>query len=364
MPEKNRVLVAMSGGVDSSVAALLLQEQGFELVGVTMKVWDYEGSGEVAVETSCCNLDSVHDARALAVKSGFPHYVIDLRETFNDHVIQNFISEYLSGMTPNPCVLCNSFIKWRALLEWADKLGCSHIATGHYAVVGNERGRYFVSKGKDDVKEQSYVLWGLSQENLSRTMLPLGAMSKDKIRQIARDSGFDRIAGKRESYEICFIPDNDYRKFLKFRAPEATAAIGKGEFRLADEQVVGQHEGYPYYTIGQRKGLNIALGEPYYVTATDPANNRVYLGKKEELSKSLLWIRNVNFQKYAEISPGMEVITKIRYKDPGTRSRLYPEGEEIRIEFENAAGAIAPGQSAVCYEGNDIVAGGIIERSE
>src|SRR5579872_179735 len=217
MSKKGKVLVAMSGGIDSTVTAVMLHEQGYEVVGITMKTWDYASSGGSKKETGCCSLDSINDARQVAVDLGFSHFIIDIREEFGDFVINNFVDEYMAGRTPNPCVLCNTHIKWQALLKRADKLECEYIATGHYAKSRLENGRYIVSKGTDENKDQSYVLWGLGQESLARTMLPLGKYRKSEIRAMATDWGYDELVKKSESYEICFIPDNDYRSFLKRR---------------------------------------------------------------------------------------------------------------------------------------------------
>src|SRR5574343_1721420 len=211
MSKHGKVLVAMSGGIDSSVTAMMLHEQGYEVIGITMKTWDYESSGSSKRETGCCSLDSINDARTLAVDHGFPHYILDIRGEFGDHIINNFVEEYLAGRTPNPCVLCNTHIKWEALLKRADQLDCQYIATGHYANVRKEGDRHVVSKGLDESKDQSYVLWGLTQNSLSRTKFPLGKYEKSAIRQMALDWGYEEIARKSESYEICFVPNNDYR---------------------------------------------------------------------------------------------------------------------------------------------------------
>jgi tRNA-specific 2-thiouridylase len=351
----------MSGGVDSSVAAVMLHEQGYEVIGLTMKTWDYASSGAGSKETGCCSLDSINDARALAVGYGFPHYILDIRSEFGDFVIDNFVDEYLAGRTPNPCVLCNTHIKWEALLKRADKLDCEFIATGHYANIRQENnGRYVISKGRDENKDQSYVLWGVSQKNLARTKFPLGSFSKPEIRQMALDMGQVELAGKSESYEICFVPDNDYRAFLKHKVEDLEEKVAGGNFVLTDGTVVGKHQGYPFYTIGQRKGLGIALGQPMFVTGIQPETNTVVLGAASELERKEAWVRNFNLVKYDSIPEPMEAITKIRYKDTGAQSTIVQMGEHIKIDFHHAVSGIAPGQSAVFYEGNDLLGGGFL----
>lgn len=361
MSKRGRVLVAMSGGVDSSVAAVMLHEQGYEVIGLTMKTWDYASTGGSAKETGCCSLDSINDARALAVAYGFPHYILDIRDEFGDFVIDNFVDEYLAGRTPNPCVLCNTHIKWEALLKRANKLDCEFIATGHYANIREQaNGRYVISKGRDEHKDQSYVLWGVSQENLARTQFPLGNYTKAEIRQLAADMGQLELANKSESYEICFVPDNDYRAFLRHRVTDIDDRIGPGNFVLTDGTVVGQHQGYPYYTVGQRKGLGIALGRPVFVTQIMPESNTVVLGDEHELHRGSTYVRNVNLVKYASLEEPLEAVTKIRYKDAGMNSTLTQEGDRVKVDFVHSVKGIAPGQSAVFYEGNDLVGGGFI----
>ncbi|MEO8796171.1 MAG: tRNA 2-thiouridine(34) synthase MnmA [Daejeonella sp.] len=361
MSKKGRILVAMSGGVDSSVAAVMLHEQGYEVIGLTMKTWDYASSGGSSKETGCCSLDSINDARALAVGYGFPHYILDIRDEFGDFVIDNFVDEYLAGRTPNPCVLCNTHIKWEALLKRANKLDCEFIATGHYANIRlQDSGRYVISKGKDEHKDQSYVLWGVSQENLARTQFPLGSFAKSEIRQMAKDMGQLELANKSESYEICFVPDNDYRAFLRNKVEDLDERIGPGNFMLSNGTVVGKHLGYPYYTIGQRKGLGIALGHPMYVTRIMPESNTVMLGTEDELEKSQALVRNINLVKYENINQPLEAVTKIRYKDAGALSTLQQNGDFINVNFHHAVSGIAPGQSAVFYEGNDLLGGGFL----
>ena len=361
MSKKGRILVAMSGGVDSSVAAVMLHEQGYEVIGLTMKTWDYASAGGSSKETGCCSLDSINDARALAVDYGFPHYILDIRDEFGDFVIDNFVDEYLAGRTPNPCVLCNTHIKWEALLKRANKLDCEFIATGHYANIRlQDSGRYVISKGKDEHKDQSYVLWGVSQENLSRTQFPLGSFAKSEIRQMAKDMGQFDLANKSESYEICFVPDNDYRAFLRNKVEDLDERIGPGNFMLNNGTVVGKHLGYPYYTIGQRKGLGIAFGHPMYVTRIMPESNTVMLGTEDELERTDALVRNINLVKYENINEPMEAITKIRYKDAGAMSTLVQEGDRMKVNFHHAVSGIAPGQSAVFYEGNDLLGGGFL----
>ncbi|GAB3293314.1 tRNA 2-thiouridine(34) synthase MnmA [Hymenobacter tenuis] len=354
----------MSGGIDSSVAAVMLHEQGYEVVGMTMKTWDYASAGGSKKETGCCSLDSINDARQIAVELGFPHYIIDIRDEFGDFVISNFTEEYLAGRTPNPCVLCNTHIKWDALLRRADQLGCEFIATGHYAQVRHENGRYVISKGIDDNKDQSYALWGVTQESLSRTLFPLGQLRKTAIYDFARERGFTELVNKPESYEICFIPDNDYRSFLRRRVPGLEERVAGGEFVLRDGTVVGKHEGYPFYTIGQRKGLGVALGFPAYVTAIDPETNRVVLGNFDDLASTRTVVSKLNMGKYASLEGRGLVpsITKIRYNHDGSPAFLEQKGEKIYIYFEEAVHAVTPGQAAVFYEGQDVLGGGWIER--
>jgi len=298
-----------------------------------------------------------------AVQHGFPHFILDIRDEFGDFVIDNFVEEYIAGRTPNPCVLCNTHIKWRALLKRADALGCEFIATGHYAKIHqHDNGRFFVSKAVDDLKDQSYVLWGLQQDLLSRTLLPLGPYRKTEIRQMALDYGYPELAKKSESYEICFVPDNDYRGFLKRRVPGLEEKVNGGNFVDANGNILGTHKGYPFYTIGQRKGLDIALGKPVFVTKIDPDTNTVVLGDEQDLDKKEMLVGKLNLQKYETITPGMEATVKIRYKDKGTLSNLYSESNVLNVQFYENAKGIAPGQSAVFYEGEDVIGGGIIQR--
>ncbi|MAR64444.1 MAG: tRNA 2-thiouridine(34) synthase MnmA [Cytophagales bacterium] len=363
MSKNRRVLVAMSGGVDSSVAAILLMEQGYEVIGLTMKTWDYESSGSSKKETGCCSLDSINDARNIAVDLGFHHNILDIRDEFGDFVIDYFTDEYMIGRTPNPCVLCNTHIKWEALLKRADKLGCDFIATGHYANIKNKDGRYFISKGKDLNKDQSYALWGISQENLSRTIFPLGNLEKNQIKKIALERGYENLVKKSESYEICFVPDNDYRSFLKNRVKDIDKKIKKGKFITETGDIVGTHQGYPYYTIGQRKGLGLALGYPVYVTNIDVESNTVTVGSFDELKRNGMYVDKLNFMKYENISGKVSADTKIRYNDLGSPSVIEKVDNTIKVYFGSSVNAITPGQAAVFYEGDDIIGGGWIKSS-
>jgi tRNA-uridine 2-sulfurtransferase len=366
MGSKGKVLVAMSGGIDSTVAALMLHKEGYEVIGITMKTWDYAASGSSKKETGCCNLDSFNDARMAAVQNGFPHFILDIREEFGDFVIDNFVEEYLAGRTPNPCVMCNTHIKWRALLKRADALHCQYIATGHYAKINQHTNhRFYISKAIDDLKDQSYVLWGLPQDLLSRTLLPLGGYRKTAIRQMALDFGYPELAKKSESYEICFVPDNDYRGFLKNKVPNLEQTVAGGHFVNSSGQILGQHKGYPFYTVGQRKGLDITFGRPVYVTEILPETNTVVLGEEEDLHQQEMIVTKLNWVKYESFEDGQPVIAKIRYKDKGTPAHIYHyENESVLVKFTTNAKGIAPGQSAVFYEGEDVIAGGIIQRRE
>ena len=365
MKEQNNitVVVAMSGGVDSSVTAALLTEQGYNVIGVTMKTYDFDDvGGNVVNETSCCGLGAMNDARAVASQIGIPHYVVDFREAFGKRVIGNFVDEYLQGRTPNPCIICNREIKWGELLRKAEALGGQYLATGHYARVRLDvnRQRYIVSKSVNDAKDQSYALWGLSQAALSKTMFPLGRMAKAEVRDLARRFGL-RTAEKDESFEICFVADNSYERFLKERVPDLESRVSLGDIRMGDE-VVGKHRGYPFYTIGQRRGIG-SFGKPVYVTDIEKDTNTVRIGPQEDLMRNGLLARQINMVGLSSIPDGMSVQAKVRYKDDASPARVYSEGEDgIRVVFEKAKRAITPGQSVVLYDGDDVVCGGLIER--
>jgi len=357
--------MAMSGGLDSSVAAMMLLEEGYELVGITMKTWEYSATGTLGKETGCCSLDSIHDARHLAVSLGFPHYVLDIRDEFNHYIVKDFVDQYLKGRTPNPCVLCNTHIKWAALLKRAGQLGCEYIATGHYANIRKKNGRMILSKGADPEKDQSYVLWGLTQEFLRKTIFPLGGYTKPRIREMAKAAGFQTIAEKKESYEICFIPDNNYSRFLKEQVPGLEEKTKDGDFVDSRGNVLGKHQGYPFYTIGQRKGLNVSAGEPLYVNKIIPKTNTIVLGTKKETFKNRFTVTGLNLISHETIPEPLHVHAKVRYKDPGHPATIrYNEQDEcLLVELHEAVSAITPGQSAVFYQGDDVVGGGFIEEA-
>ena len=354
--------MAMSGGIDSTMASLILHEEGYEVIGLTMKTWDYESSGGNKKETGCCSLDSINDARQLAVDCGFPHTILDIREEFGDFIIEDFVDEYIAGRTPNPCVLCNTHIKWEALLKRADMLKCQYIATGHYAQIRKENNRYVVSKGIDESKDQSYVLWGVKQECLRRTIFPMGKYHKKDIKQMAIDRGYKALAEKNESYEICFIPDNDYRGFLKRKVEGLEEKVKGGNFISPSGEVLGTHDGYPFYTIWQRK-IGMSLGsKPTYVIGINPEDNTVVVGTKDDLKKQEMFVKDINYLKYPNIKDGMECLVKVRYKHKGEIATITNEGDNLRVCFHQKVEGIAPGQSAAIYEGADLIAGGFIMK--
>jgi tRNA-specific 2-thiouridylase len=356
------VLVAMSGGVDSSVAAALLCERGYRVIGVTMNLWDYDRvGGNVNRDSGCCSIDTMDDARAVCHTLGVPHYVVNLRDQFEEMVTENFIREYLEGRTPNPCVRCNTYLKWGVLLQKAHELGADRIATGHYARItyDRDRGRYLLRRGVDRDKDQSYALWGIRPEGLRRTLLPVGEFTKAEVRQIARRLGL-RTAEKPESQEICFVPDNDYTRFLREKVPTLLSVEG-GEIVDRQGNVVGRHRGFPFYTVGQRRGLGLSLGRPVYVTAIDPEANRVVIGDADDLLAEGLIAEKVNWVSIDGLEAPRPAEVKIRYRDPGSPATLYPEPDgQIRVIFSEPQRAVTPGQSAVFYDDDIVLGGGII----
>ena len=358
------VAVGMSGGVDSSVAAALLIQEGYTVIGITMKTYDYmEVGGSSPNESSCCDVRAVMDAHTVAEKLGFPHYVVNLREEFGTVVINNFVDEYLKGRTPNPCVICNRKIKFGALLEKAQELGAHFIATGHYARVrfDDQRKRHILSRGTYAEKDQSYALWAVTQESLSKTMFPLGEMTKPEVRALAEQFGLIN-ARKHESYEICFVPDDNYERFLKERIPDLQQQVAGGNI-LHQGSVVGTHSGYPFYTIGQRRNIG-AYGQKMYVTEIDGKTNTITIGTDKELHHRTLIAGQVNWSGIAALENDLRVQARVRYKDIGTDA-VVASGEDgkIRVTFDQPKRAITPGQSVVLYDGDDVLCGGVIEQA-
>ena len=354
-------MVAMSGGVDSTVCALLLLEQGYEPVGVTFRTFDSIKEHCLAKEKGCCSVESIMEARHLAEKMGFGHHIVDFRETFKTHVIQNFVDEYMQGRTPNPCVLCNSHIKWGVLLETADALGCQKIATGHYAQIRQRNGRYYLANAADSHKDQTYFLWMLTEENLQRTLFPLGGFTKPQVRRMALERGFEKLSQKTESQEICFIPNNDYRTFLASQVPDFCQLCHEGNYLNRAGEVVGRHKGFANYTIGQRKKLGIALGAPKYVTRIDVEWNEVTLGDYDDLYASGLQAHHCMFRDVAWLRESPEVEARIRYKSPAQSAFIQVDGDRAQLHFTRPVWGVTPGQSVVLYKNGLVVGGGIIE---
>ena len=362
---KKKVAMAMSGGVDSSVAASLLKEKGYEVIGLTMKLWSYNDvGGNIENESSCCSLESINNAKYVCSQIGIPHYTLDFTDVFENYVINNFVDEYLNGRTPNPCILCNIKIKWEVLLKKANEIGADYFSTGHYARIGFDKdcGRYILKKGRDAKKDQSYFLWGLSQNALEKTIFPLGEMTKTEVRKYAEDRNL-KSAKVEESQEICFIPDNDYHRFLSEWTKSTDVKIEEGEIISKDGNVLGNHKGYPFYTIGQRKKLGIAVGKPIYVYDIEPKANRIFVGDEEDLYSRGLIADNINLIAFEEIEKPANVVTKIRYKDFGSSSVVYSAGDdEIKIIFDEPKKSITPGQSVVFYREDIVIGGGIIKE--
>ena len=354
-----KVVVGMSGGVDSSVAACLLKEQGYEVIGVTMQIWQEENPEEVEENGGCCGLSAVDDARRVAWSLGIPYYVMNFRKEFKESVMDYFVDEYLHGHTPNPCIACNRHVKWEALLARSMEIGADYIATGHYArVMQLPNGRYTIQNSVTAAKDQTYALYNLTQEQLSRTLMPIGAYTKEEIRQMAEDQGLE-VAKKKDSMEICFIPDNDYAGFIE-RTVENVP--GPGNFVDKDGNILGRHKGITHYTVGQRKGLNLALGRPVFVTEIRPETGEVVIGDNEDVFSDYLVCGNVNWMAVDGLH-GEEktVMAKIRYSHKGAPC-VIRELEDGRVEcrFETPQRAITPGQAVVFYENDYVFGGGTI----
>ncbi len=355
---KERILVGMSGGVDSSAVCMLLQEKGYEVVGLTLRMWDIPSHFSTPYQEEP---NHIIEARDLAHKLGIEHHTLDIRKPFRDEVVQAFIDEYMRGRTPNPCVMCNRFFKWKYLIDEADRLGCEKIATGHYARIIEKDGKYNLACGIDTRKDQSYFLWQLTQEQLARTIFPLGEWEKPQIKAYVTQRGYEQKAQKKESMEACFVPD-DYRDFLREMIPQLDEQVAGGYFVDAQGRKLGQHKGYPFYTIGQRKGLEIALGHPAYVIRINAAKNTIRLGNADELKQRTAIISNAQIDtRYIE-SENLSV--RIRYRSAAVSARVHMtnDGHAI-INFTEDVSALTPGQSAVIYCNDIVIGGGIIEEN-
>ncbi len=355
---KKKVAVGMSGGVDSSVAAYLLKEQGFDVIGVTMQIWQDEEPLAMAENGGCCGLSAVDDARRVADRLDIPYYVLNFKREFKDKVIDYFIDEYIHARTPNPCIACNRYVKWEALLNRAVELGCDYIATGHYARVCRlDNGRFALQKSAAVRKDQTYALYNLTQEQLSRTLMPVGEYDKEQIRKMAEKIGLS-VAGKPDSQEICFIPDNDYASYIE---KETGQTFLEGNFVDAGGRVLGRHKGIIHYTVGQRKGLGLSLGAPAFVTELRPETNEVVIGTNEDTFHDRLLADRVNWMSIPELQGERRVTAKIRYSHQGAPCIIRMTGEdEVECRFDEPVRAITPGQAVVFYDGDIVVGGGTI----
>ncbi|MGY3803168.1 tRNA 2-thiouridine(34) synthase MnmA [Pigmentibacter ruber] len=360
---KKRVLVAMSGGVDSSVAAALLVEKGYDVIGVTMQLWDYSQNETSCDPNSkfdtCCSLDDVADARMVAHKLGIPFYVFDYQDDFKENVVDYFTDEYLKGRTPNPCVACNTFLKFDHLLDRAQRLGCDYVATGHYAkiVYDESYGQYKLLKGLDSHKDQSYFLYSMTQERLAKVLFPLGELTKPEVRVIAEKYGLIN-ASKKESMEICFIPNNDYAKFIANRVQESD--LIKGSIKHEDGQILSEHDGIHQFTVGQRKGLKISYPNPLYVTRIDSETGTVFVGEEKYLYRSGFSFKK--FHSIRNIRNESQFEVKIRYRSSPCSAIIDMSSDKVTLKFLSPQKSVTPGQIAVLYKDNEVLGGGFIDK--
>lgn len=366
----------MSGGIDSTVAAILLQEQGYELVGATFRTFDpptpLETENENGkTEKGCCSEDSITEAQQMAATLGIEHHILDFRATFREHVIANFVSEYACGRTPNPCVMCNSHIKWGKLMQAAKEYGCDFIATGHYAQIAEHRGHYYLKNAVDTHKDQTYFLWMLTEENLRRTIFPLGGLTKSEVREIARQHGYESLAQKAESQEICFVED-DYRSFLRANVPDYNTRVRPGCYVNAEGKILGTHQGFANYTIGQRKGLGVALGYPAYVTHIDSLANTVTLGNNDDLWAKTLLATHLRIRDINWLQAHPHVQARVRYRSQSVEAEIQLDIQPNtmkndhtsrvgRLTFVEPVWGVTPGQSVVLYQDGLVIGGGIIQ---
>ncbi len=356
---KEKVVVGMSGGVDSSVAAYLLKEQGYDVIGVTMQIWEDEEQQRTEENGGCCGLSAVDDARRVADRLEIPYYVMNFKQEFQEKVVDYFVEEYLAGRTPNPCIACNRYVKWESLLKRSMEIGADYIATGHYARIAKlPNGRFAIRNSVTARKDQTYALYNLTQFQLAHTLMPIGEYEKDQVRRIAQEAGLP-VAAKPDSQDICFVPDGDYAAFLKKKAGERMP--GEGDFVTRDGTVLGKHKGITHYTIGQRKGLGLSMGEPVFVSELRPKTNQVVVGEEPQVFKKELLCDHLNFMGMGDLEEPRRVWAKVRYAHKGQWCRIERQGRDlIRAEFEEPVRAITPGQAVVFYEGEYVLGGGII----